>query len=364
MATITRNGRMIECNETLREMLGTDAALASGGFLALLRPGDRIFWDTHVGPLLDMQGHVREIAMELRTDTGSVPVLLNARSQVPGDPSSSIDIAVFPAKDRRSYEQELLASRRRAEQSEANARVLATTLQRSLFPPSLPDIPGLELGAAYRPVGTGAEVGGDFYDFFRVTADDWMIAVGDVCGKGAAAAAVTALVRYSIRGAAMETESLQEVMHGVNATLLLDRSHETCTALLARLSPAGSGHRVSVIAAGHPLPRLVTASGRVTPVGQYGVLLGAFTDVEHRTDEVTLEDGDSLVFFTDGVTEARNGEDFFGETRLDELLGDAGQLTAPELARKVVGAAFDFQSGEPRDDAAVVVVRQASVGNG
>lgn len=358
LATIRHDGGIVAANATLREMIGEAAWNGTSRFHDLLRIGDRIFWETHVGPLLEMQGHVREIAVELSTDDGPLPVLLNARTERPGDPSSTIDVAVFPAKDRRSYESELLAARKQAEVSEAHARRLAMTLQQSLIPPSVPAIPGLELGAAYRPAGTGADVGGDFYDFFRVTRSEWCIVVGDVCGKGPAAATVAALARYTIRGAAMESNDIAEGLQTLNSTLLLDGNGDMCTALVARISRAAGRHTVKMAAAGHPVPLLVDEAGTVAPAGRHGVLLGAFEDADHRSDRLELRGG-TLVMFTDGVVEARRGEEFFGDGAFPKLLAAQHGLPPPELAALIADSATTFQDGPNRDDIAVVVLRDA-----
>ncbi len=357
LVTVSRRGNVIAANAAFRDMVGETLVDNADSFLDLLRAGDRIFWETHVNPLLDMEGQVREIAIELKTEAGQLPVLMNARNQAPADPSGHVDLVLFPAADRRSYERELLAARRRAEISESHARLLAETLQRSLIPPSIPDIPGLEVGATYRPAGTGAEVGGDFYDFFRISPTEWMVALGDVCGKGAGAATVTALVRYAIRGAAMETRDLEEVFRAVNATLLLDQSNEMCTAAVGRMSPAADGHHIALTLAGHPLPLHVDATGRVGVVGKPGTLLGALGDVRHEVAQIHLATGESLVFFTDGVTEARRGAQFFGEQRLRELLARNAEEPPSAIAEAVGDAVEEYQDGALRDDVAVVVVR-------
>lgn len=361
LVTMNRSGEIVRANQTFLQWIGRDGGRPPVRLLDLMRAGDRIFWQTHLAPLLDLQGEVREIAVEFSVADRPLPALINARIRDPADPQALIDVAVFAARDRRTYEEELLLARQRAERSEEQARVLATTLQRSLIPPSLPSIPNLDLGAAYRPAGEGAEVGGDFYDIFQVSADDWLIAVGDVCGKGPEAAALTALARYTIRGASMKTDDLAEALNAVNTTLLRDRSDRTCTAVVGRVSPSGDGHRVSVCSAGHPLPRLVSPSGNVAPVGRPGTLLGVYEHAGQEEEVVEVEEGASLVFFTDGVTEARRGREFFGEERLREVLMSGSGFAADEIAQMVADAAVEFQGGTPRDDVAVFVMRRPPV---
>lgn len=355
LATIDRRGQWIARNSSIETMIGPETLAASEGFLPLLRAGDRIYWETHIGPLLDMRGEVHEIAIELASDSGPLPVLLNARNAIPSDPTSAIDLAIFAARDRRSYEQELLDSRRSAEASEAAARELAETLQASLLPPALPDVPGLEVSAAYRAASTGIDVGGDFYDVFR-TADAWVLAIGDVCGKGATAATATSLLRYTLRGAAMETDDTAEMLNAINQTLILDKKL-TATLLLARFTQTGTGHLVEIATAGHPLPRLVAPDGPVRQIGTYGTLLGAFPDATWEVESHAFQPGHILVAYTDGVTEARRDDEFFGEAGLDAFIANTAWSGSTILAEEIADAAVRFQDGPPQDDIATLVVR-------
>lgn len=362
LAVIDRQGAILDANETFLNWLGWDSLSGAPAFHELLQVGDRIYWETHLGPLLDMQGEVNEIAVAINTRHGRRSALLNAKNRRRGDPGAHIDVALFPAEDRRSYEQELLAARKAADASEEQARVLADTLMRSFIPPSLPWVPGLDLGGIYRPAGTGAEIGGDFYDAFQLSGDSWLVAVGDVCGKGAEAAAMTTATRYALRGAAMETDDLTGVLEAVNATLMLDPSDRTCTAVLGRFTGTDATEiDVTVSTAGHPLPRILRSSGAVETAGSPGTLLGALDSVSHSTESVTLRLGDSVVFYTDGVTEARHAGEFYGEERLDRTLSDLAGLPATEIAMSVAEEVIDFQEGSPRDDVALVVIRKVEV---
>lgn len=258
---------------------------------------------------------------------------------------------------------------RRAALAVDNARLygertyVARTLQRSLLPPHLPDIPGLEVAAGFHAAGEGNEVGGDFYDLFRTGKDDWALVIGDVCGKGADAAAITALARYTLRGAAMQARKPSRVLAMLNEAMLNEaasRPHPDrwfCTVAYARVRPAREGVRLTIACGGHPLPLVLRGAGRVEKAGRPGTLLGMFPDPD-LTDRVThLAPGDAAVLYTDGVTEARAGNDVLGEDALRSLLESCGGLDAPAVAERVERAALDFQAGHPRDDIAVLVLR-------
>ncbi|HYD10692.1 MAG TPA: PAS domain-containing protein, partial [Acidimicrobiales bacterium] len=212
------DGQIIKANATFLRMLGASSAdevVGARTLQSLLTKPGQIYHETHYAPMLRMQGFVREIAVELvRTDGSTLPVLLNSALKADAETGVPVlvRVAVFDATERRAYERELLAARDAARASEAHARELAETLQSSLIPPAPPVIPGLEVGAEYRPAGLGHEVGGDFYDVFEVGRGDWGVVLGDVCGKGAAAAAVTALARYTVRAAAMRTRRPRSIL--------------------------------------------------------------------------------------------------------------------------------------------------------
>jgi sigma-B regulation protein RsbU (phosphoserine phosphatase) len=354
LVSIDRRGNVLKANRTFLAWTGLEDRSALPNFHSLLRTGDRIFWETHVAPLLDMQQEVREIAAELSLDGAPFPVLMNARVSRSGDPDARIDLALFSAEQRRLYEHELLEASQRAEASESLAQNLAKTLQRSLMPPVLPLIDGFNVGAEYRPAGAGDEIGGDFYDAFPIAPDCWMIVLGDVRGKGAPAASLTGLVRYSLRGAAMQVETPSEILRAVNAALLLDGSEETCTVVLLRLE-LGTSPAATIALAGHPRPRMIDASGEVSLVGRPGMLLGAFENVEIFDEPIDLQPGETIVMFSDGVTEARRGGDFYGEERLDQLLAelDADDRSPSRLVKILSSAVVDFQQGRARDDVAV-----------
>ena len=329
-------------------------------FQELLSVGGQIYYETHYGPLLQMQGEAREIAVDIvRTNRTRLPALVNS-VVTRGDTDSPhfIRTAVFDASDRRAYERELLEARRRAEESEGRARLLAQTLQQSLLPPALPAIPGLEVAAVYRPAGRGDEVGGDFYDVFESRAGDWIIAIGDVRGKGAEAAVITALARYTLRATAIRVAEPAHVLETLNDVLLRHEGGSSCTVAYARLHcEPGQWCRLTVGCGGHPLPFLLRPGATPVPVGHPGTLLGLLDTVTISDMTTMLQPGDAVVFYTDGVTEGRGERGFFGEERFSGLLGGMSGMDAGGIAQEIVDVVVDFQQGDPRDDIAVLVVR-------
>lgn len=357
-------GRIATVNDTFLDWTGHRREdLVGIRFTTLLSTGDRIYFQTHVVPLLRMQGSAREIAITLVCPDGRrLSALLNA-SMAEGAPDGVARIAIFPAGDRRAYERELLAARRRAEDSDARASQLARTLQASLLPPALPEIAGLELAAVYRPAGRGDEVGGDFYDAFEATPGDWTVILGDVCGKGAAAAAITSLVRHTARAIAARARDPRTILTALNRVVLGEqsRTQALCFSTLAcvRIVTApGAAPRISVGLAGHPFPYLVRDGFAPVPVGRRGTLLGIASAPWLRAVPVTLDPGDALVLYTDGVTEARNGHDFWGEKRLEDLLTTLRGENAATIAHGITDAVLGFQHGNASDDIAIVVLRR------
>jgi PAS domain S-box-containing protein len=253
---------------------------------------------------------------------------------------------------------------RRAGLAVDNARLydeqyaIADTLQRSLLPPALPDIPGLDAAARYSPMGDGVEVGGDFYDLFA-TGDSSVAVIGDVCGKGVEAAALTALARHSIRALARDDPAPSAALERLNRAIVSERGIEPrfSTVAYARLAPAGGGVAATVSSAGHPPPLVVRAGGRVEPVGRPGTLLGPFPEVRVHDDVADLGPGDALVLYTDGVTEARRGGVMFGEDRLRRLLSGLAGRGADEIARALEEAVVAHHGGPLGDDLALLVLR-------
>ena len=229
---------------------------------------------------------------------------------------------------------------------------VARTLQSSLLPEALPVIPGWEVATLYRPAGQGTEVGGDFYDFWQVDGD-WLMMIGDVTGKGIGAAALTSLVRHSARAASDFDPRPARILDRVDAALKRGSSISICTALCMRFSE-GEG---TIAAGGHPLPLCLSAEG-VRQVGRPGTLLGAFDQVQWPEVPFAVQPGETLVGFTDGVTDTvgANAERFgLGRLRasLDEVKDEEPTVIRQRLAATLEG----FQVGEQADDTAAVFMR-------
>jgi serine phosphatase RsbU (regulator of sigma subunit) len=232
---------------------------------------------------------------------------------------------------------------------------VAGTLQRGLLPPSPPEMNGFEVATMYRPAGEVNEVGGDFYEAFEIDGG-WMVTIGDVMGRGAAAASLTALARYTIRTAGKLTGDPRMAAALVDHSLKEGGDILLCSAVIAVLPDTDMDPaRISVLIAGHP-PPLRLRSGKVEPVGMSGPLLGAPSEPRWELAELDLELGDQLVLYTDGVTEARGREDRFGEERLRAQLARAA--TPAAVVASVETALELFLAGDPEDDAAVLAIRR------
>lgn len=236
---------------------------------------------------------------------------------------------------------------------------IARTLQQSLLPPELPEVPRLEAAARFRAAGEGIEVGGDFYDLFDTGRGPWAAVMGDVCGKGPDAAALTALARYTIRTAAMADRSPGEILSMLNDAILRQRSDKRfCTVTYAQMEERQSKMVMTVASGGHPLPYVLRADGTVEQVGRWGTLLGVVADPELTDIEVELSLGDTVVLYTDGVIEARSDDEgMFGPGGLAALLESCAGRDPDTLAQRIEDTVVDLQAGEPTDDIAILALR-------
>ena len=235
---------------------------------------------------------------------------------------------------------------------------IARTLQEGLLPLELPDIPGIEAAVRFRHSGDGGEVGGDFYDLFETGSRGWTVVLGDVCGKGPDAAAVTALARYTLRTAALRHRLPSRSLSILNEALLRQRSDRRfCTVAYAYLETVDGGARVGFASGGHPLPLLLHSDGEVETVGMAGTLLGVVADPDLEDRSLVLGRGDTLIFFTDGVIEPRGPGATIDEARLAELVAACAGRGADAIAAEIEQAALSSHGGRPRDDIAVLVLR-------
>ncbi|WP_399135285.1 PP2C family protein-serine/threonine phosphatase [Streptomyces sp. Li-HN-5-11] len=360
------DGQIAKVNTTLLNWLGYKRTDLVGRrkFSDLLTVGGRLYHETHFAPLLRMQGEISGIALELRAADGSrLPVLVTSTVKTGSDGQPLlIRTTVFDARDRRAYEQELLRTRQEAERERERLQQLATTLQKTLLPPVLENVPGLDVAAHYH-VASIDEVGGDFYDLFPLAAGTWGLFLGDVCGKGAEAAAVTSLARYTLRAAAVYDSDPAAVLSNLNTVL----NHEYngtdprfCTVIFGLLTPDGDqgGFRITLASGGHPPALLLRADGTAdylpTPGGQ---LVGVLPDAHIATITFPLDPGDTLLLHTDGLTEAHTAGR--GERYGDEALLDFVRTLAPTTAQGAITAVRDlldtFGTGVD-DDTAVLAV--------
>jgi PAS domain S-box-containing protein len=254
---------------------------------------------------------------------------------------------------------------RRAALAADNARLfserahVARRLQESLLPVELPSIPGVSLAARYLAAGEGLEVGGDFYDAFALGGDAWALVIGDVCGKGADAAGVTALARYTLRALAPYAGGPDLVLREVNGALVRQNATDErfLTMAYGVLTP-GPSRSLTLALAGHPQPVVVRADGRIERAGIPGTLLGVFSEVSVANTSVRLDAGDTVVWFTDGVTEAHGADGLFGDDRLESTLRSLAGAPADAIAGGVADAVTAYRGGgTSEDDMAVLVVR-------
>jgi PAS domain S-box-containing protein len=236
---------------------------------------------------------------------------------------------------------------------------IARTLQQSLLPDRLPEIPDYELASVYLPAIQTSMVGGDFYDVWPV-GESWMMVIGDVTGKGIEAASLTALVRHTVRTASEFEQSPARLLAFVDKTLRSRPTLSVCTALCLRLQD----DRATLAVGGHPLPLYMTEHGGVVELGGHGPLLGAFDDVRWQDFTVRLDAGSTLLAYTDGFTDARDEHgDRFGLPRLCATLGELGAQPAGALAVSLARKLEEFQAGAHADDTAALVLRRLTGGD-
>jgi PAS domain S-box-containing protein len=236
---------------------------------------------------------------------------------------------------------------------------VSQTLQASLLPRALPEVPGLDLAARLEAGARGVEVGGDFYDAFAISDDVWGIAIGDVCGKGVDAAALTALARHTVRAAAHAQDSPAAVLEALNRAVLDEnRPGQFLTAVFARLTPlADGGFRLTLACGGHPPPVVVDAHGEPRELSVTGTLLGVIDDPQIADATLDLQPGDALLLYTDGLTEASAPAHTLTTPEVAELLARVRRETAAQTAQGALASALKAGGGASRDDIAVLVAQ-------
>ena len=240
---------------------------------------------------------------------------------------------------------------------------IASVLQHSLLPRSLPEINGFEASSRFLPAGEAYEVGGDFYDVFRSGSGTWTAVIGDVCGKGPEAASLTALARYTVRTASSPDNTPSQVLRTLHDSISSDHADlRFCTAALAQIQAPSNGRgtaRLTVALGGHPLPLILRKNGQVDSVGEPGTLLGALPSPVIADADATLAVGDSLILYTDGMLDVRDRGSRDDPDWLVKELGKASGKTADEIAERLAQSAIKRHGGEPRDDIAVLVLHRS-----
>jgi sigma-B regulation protein RsbU (phosphoserine phosphatase) len=369
------DGQIAKINTTLLTWLGyrRDELVGRRYFSDLLTVGGRLYHETHFAPLLAMQGEIGGVALELKTADGTrLPVLVNSavRTSPAGEPLL-IRTTIVEARDRRAYERELLRARQEAELEGERLQLLVTTLQRSLLPPALPGVPGLQAAAHYHFASLN-EVGGDFYDLFALGADRWGLFLGDVCGKGAEAAAVTSMIRYTLRAAAVYDPDPAAVLSTLNTALHEEYERgfgRFCTAVFGLLSRDGDSFILTLASGGHPAPLLIRAGVASYHTVRGGPFIGVFDDaVFTATTTIVLAPGDTLLLYTDGLIDARTGartgeaRERFGEEALCELAASVVPATATSVVTAIIELLDGF--GDGLDDDVAVLALSVPPGNG
>ncbi|MFE9999697.1 PP2C family protein-serine/threonine phosphatase [Streptomyces avermitilis] len=351
------DGTIAKINTTLLDWLGLSRRDVVGRmrFTDLLTVGGKLYHETHFAPLLQMKGEVNGIALDLKAADGQrLPVLVTSKVKTSHDGEPMlVRSTVFDARDRRAYETELLRARRQAEADRERLQEALAVLQQSLLPSTLPTVPGLEVASHYHTASPDL-IGGDFYDLFPLDGTRWAFFLGDVCGKGPKAAAVTSLTRYTLRAAALHEPDPVNVLATLN-TVLHERytgsEPRYCTAIFGFLEPQSDGCAVHLASGGHP-PALVQ---RADAYADYlptpgGMLIGVLPGAQFTAARTVLLPGDTLLLYTDGLTEARigPGRELYGDDALRAFTAARTPAGPQALITALTGLLAGF--GEGLDD--------------
>jgi PAS domain S-box-containing protein len=363
LATYNENPELLELAERLRgsygPSLGDDSAVAE----VIATGRARIYPDIGADALAAHARDSEHLAMlQAIGARAAIVVPLAAPSRTVG----AITLASSASLRRLSHRDLALVERlgRRAGTAVESARLyterkrIADTLQAALLPEALPEIEGVQTSALYRAAGELNRVGGDFYDVCACGGDRWMLAIGDVCGKGPRAAGVTALARHTLRAAARLYQSPTGILSTLHDALTLQPlGADMCTVCLVMIEPHGDRARLCVALAGHPPPVLIRADGQAEQIGTPGTLLGVIDALQIHEVEVALGADETLLLYTDGVLEAGAPDRQIGEEGLLALCGEAPGLALDELLRRIEQAAVERTGDELRDDIAMLGLR-------
>ena len=308
---------------------------AFGGFA---RSGIPVF---EGGPRTDRPGHSLSACQRTTTQNNILMKLLEDHEWLTATESD----AAAQALERSRFDTQRYAA-------------LARTLQVVLLPKDLPAVPGIQTGTYFRPAGDGTEIGGDFYDLFPISENRFGFTLGDVSGKGADAAVLTAFARSTIRSAAVSaTDSCQVLQRLDQAISDQETDGRYLTALFAFVTAQAGFVTLHLALGGHPRPLVIRANGTVEAMGVEGGALGLFPDPTFTQVQLKLAPGDAFVAYTDGITEARRGNEEFGEHRLRAFLSEQYTYPAETIAANLGKLLLHFQAGTTHDDAALVILR-------
>jgi PAS domain S-box-containing protein len=373
LAFLARAGRQMaesmDWQATLRAIVRAAVpAIADGAALTVVEGGGRPVVAAVAGAEPDRVGAAAErVIRSGEVELGEDGRLLVAPLRSPAGVTGALTLTRAAASPRFGHDDvELVTSfAARASLHVQNSRLytershIARTLQASLRPQALPDVPGADIGVRYLPAGEHNEVGGDFYDLYRTGEHAWGALVGDVSGKGAEAAAVTSMARHTLRTASMLHDRPGEILDVLNRGMIAQAVPAFCTVVYARVCPAGDrGLDVTYANGGHPAPVILRAGGELEwfDAGR-GPLVGAIPGASFGEGSVRLAPGDLLLLYTDGVTEVRTSDPALGERELAATLTGSRSASAAELVAAVEWRAVEIQDGRPRDDIAVLAIR-------
>ena len=342
-------GRIADVNPAGARALGTDRAALVG------RPLSEVLPRPASGRAGAAPPESADLTGDLTLWSGGEPRSYDAQRQPLTDRRGRPAGELFVLRD---MTDRVRAERRLQHLLEERSRV-AAALQTSLTPASLPEIPGLELASRFEPAGDGNEIGGDFFDVFPLGQDTWGVFLGDVSGKGAEAAAVTALARYTLRTLAHPDHPPSRTLRELNARLSAAVTGEMhCTLVYVIVRRRKVLTELTISLAGHHPPLLRRVATPTEPVGVLGTALGLIDDPDLYDETVMLEAGDVFCMFTDGLIEARDGADLFGSERAAEVIDECVTGRTDDIAGALVKAARAFHHRrELADDLAILILR-------